>query len=105
MQFHSDYAAYNQLAKVPDDMGLQFYSTIFYVGESSVQLLGNQLDITYSPSNQVTYTNKLERDYFPKAAGSMLPRRATSSSSFESCCGLRRLGWPPMSLRLNLADD
>lgn len=73
LQFYSGYVATNQASRVPDaTVGLWLYSPTFYVGASSAQLLGNQLDLAYSPVNQLVYSNKLERHYFA-TAGVRLP--------------------------------
>ena len=70
LQFHSGYIASNQASRVPDaTVGLWLYSPDFYVGVSSAQLLGNQLDLAYSPVNQLVYSNKLERHYFATVGG------------------------------------
>jgi len=63
----------SQSSRVPDaTVGLWLYSPSFYVGGSSAQILGNQLDIAYSPGSQFTYTNRLARHYFA-TAGVRLP--------------------------------
>jgi type IX secretion system PorP/SprF family membrane protein len=69
LQFHNvSTVAANQASRVPDaTVGAWLYSPDFYVGVSSAQLLGNQLDIAYSPSSQAVYSNKLERHYFGTA--------------------------------------
>jgi len=70
LQFHSGYVAASQASRVPDaTIGLWLYSPDFYVGASSAQILGNQLDIAYSPVNNIPYNNKLERHYFLTAGG------------------------------------
>jgi type IX secretion system PorP/SprF family membrane protein len=74
LQFYNpNTVAGSQSSRVPDGtVGLWLYSPVFYVGASSAQILGNQLDIAYSTSSQFTYTNKLERHYFA-TAGVRLP--------------------------------
>lgn len=69
LQFHNlNTIAASQSSMVPDaTVGLWLYSPDFYVGASSAQLLGNQLDLAYSPTNQSTYRNKLARHYFATA--------------------------------------
>ncbi|WP_317164758.1 PorP/SprF family type IX secretion system membrane protein [Hymenobacter ginkgonis] len=74
LQFHNvNTIAASQASMVPDaTLGAWLYSLDFYAGLSSAQLLGNQLDIAYSPTNQLVYSNKLERHYFA-TAGVRLP--------------------------------
>lgn len=69
LRFHNTGTiATSQSSRVPDaTVGAWLYSPDFYVGLSSAQLLGNQLDIAYSPTNQLVYSNKLERHYFATA--------------------------------------
>jgi type IX secretion system PorP/SprF family membrane protein len=71
--YNPNTVAASQSSRVPDaTVGIWFYSPDFYVGGSSAQILGNQLDIAYSSSSQFTYTNKLARHYFA-TAGVRLP--------------------------------
>ena len=73
LQFYSGTIATSQSSKVPDaTVGAWLYSPDFYVGLSSAQILGNQLDLAYSPTNQLVYSNKLSRHYFA-TAGVRLP--------------------------------
>jgi type IX secretion system PorP/SprF family membrane protein len=74
LQFHNANTVYgNQSSMVPDaTVGVWLYSPDFYLGLSSAQLLGNQLDIAYSPTSQTVYSNKLARHYFG-TAGVRLP--------------------------------
>ncbi|MGI4874160.1 MAG: PorP/SprF family type IX secretion system membrane protein [Janthinobacterium lividum] len=55
----------SEAARVPDaSIGMWLYTPNFFVGVSTAQLLGNQLDLGYSnASNSITH-NKLERHYF-----------------------------------------
>lgn len=67
--YNPNTVAGSQSSRVPDaTVGLWLYSPVFYVGASSAQILGNQLDIAYSTSTQFTYTNKLARHYFATAS-------------------------------------
>ncbi len=71
--YNPNTVAASQSSRVPDaTVGIWLYSPDFYVGGSSAQILGNQLDIAYSTSSQFTYTNKLARHYFA-TAGVRLP--------------------------------
>ena len=76
LQFYSGTIATSQSSKVPDaTVGAWLYSPDFYVGLSSAQILGNQLDLAYSPTNQLVYSNKLSRHYFATGRRAPAPQR------------------------------
>jgi type IX secretion system PorP/SprF family membrane protein len=66
LQFHNTSTLVaNQASRVPDaTVGAWLYNENIYLGLSSAQLLGNQLDIAYDPGTQIVGPNKLERHYF-----------------------------------------
>lgn len=100
LQFHSGYIAANQASRVPDaTVGLWLYSPDFYVGASSAQILGNQLDLAYSPVNQLVYSNKLERHYFVTAGG-RLP--LTEDLALVPSVLVKYMSPAPTSVDLNL---
>jgi type IX secretion system PorP/SprF family membrane protein len=66
LRFHDpNTRAGSQASRVPDaTVGLWVYSPVFYAGVSTAQLLGNELEFSYSQVDQTEYVNTLQRHYF-----------------------------------------